>query len=99
MSKMMSDCWLSPHGDVYYCFSHIAEANNIIDKYGLNDEFAESRYFPHVEPFLESKGWIKYSTNRIYPDWCFTQRTHLTQTQIDKIYELTGEVFEDKNLL
>lgn len=56
MSKMMSDCWLSPHGDVYYCFSHIAEANNIIDKYGLNDEFAESRFiFPMLSHFLNRR--------------------------------------------
>lgn len=95
----MSDCWLSPCGDVYYCINHVLEAMNILDEESLHEEFDESHYFLNVELFLESKGWIKYSTNRIDPDWCFTSRTHLTQAQIDKIYELTGEFFEDENLL
>ena len=50
----MSDCWLYPYGDVYYCFSHIDEANSIIDEYGLGEKFNESRYFPNVESF-----WIE----------------------------------------
>lgn len=99
MSKIIGDCWLSPHGDIYYCISHVTKADSIIDEKGLTEEFNESCYFPHVEPFLESKGWIKYSTNKIHPDWCFTSRTNLTQAQRDKIYELTGEFFEDENLL
>ena len=95
----MENCWLSPSGEVYYCINHATKATSIVDKEGLHDEFCKSRYFPNVEPFLESKGWIKYSTNKIHPDWCFTSRTNLTQAQRDKIYELTGEFFEDENLL
>lgn len=99
MSKMMSDCWLSPYGDVHVCVDHEEGGNTILDDLGLNELFNKSRFFPLVDCFLESLGYVKYSTNQQHPDWCITSNTRLTQAQIDKIYELTGEVFEDKNLL
>ena len=53
--------------------------------------------------FLEQRGWIKYCNHppefHIPVGWAISNSEKLTQAQIDKIYELTKEVFEDVNLL
>ena len=94
----MKNCWLSPRGDVYYCkLNHIIEAELIVEDLNLMEEFIEGPC-DDLNEFLEMKGYVKWSEKSPL-GWCITSYTRLTQAQIDKIYELTGEVFEDENLI
>lgn len=102
----MENCWMSPEGRIYYCEIHQTGAENIIKSLGLNcdfDEYRRARKCFTEETFLELKGWIKYCNHP--PEfgtpvgWIISDSVNLTQAQRDKIYELTGEFFEDENLL
>lgn len=103
----MKDCFLSPEGDVFY--GHVNETHQDIADYivktvykiGIvNDDLDihEFEKYRDSKRFLVKNGWIEY-INRYHVGWWIDPSRTPTQAQIDKIYELTGEVFEDKNLL
>lgn len=100
----MKDCFLSPEGDVYYGRTHQDIADYIVKTvYKIDivnddldiDEFEKYR---DSKRFLVENGWIEY-INRYHVGWWIDPSKTPTQAQIDKIYELTGEIFEDVNLL
>lgn len=104
MSKIIGDFWLSPDGEVFYCNSHNSMADDIVRRRGWMDELFElydngKIWAPDPESFLEKKGWIKHCDRPWYHGWCIRPGTKLTQAQIDKIYELCGEIPEDSDLL
>lgn len=100
----MENCWLSPKGEVYYCEIHTTGAENIVNKLNLTEEFyacMDAGRCYEKETFLELRGWIKYCK---YPwsghsGWVILSTLKLTQAQIDKIYELTGELVDDGYLI
>ena len=92
----MESCWLSPQGKVYECHYHADAAREIVKELGLWEEYWENieKYSYSAEEFLEFRGWVKYSDlGRCFKGWCIFPYTTLTQNQIDKIYELTGDFF------
>lgn len=98
----MKNCWLSPQGTIYFCCNHIQGAKHIIEECGLTNEFEEvanGRTSFSVERFFELKGYIKYSDIKVASGWCIIPGTRLTKAQINKIYELTGEFFDEGCLL
>ena len=65
-----------------------------------NQELFKNRESIDFELYLEKIGWIKHCDRPWYYGWEISPFNRgLTQAQINKIYELTGEVFEDENLL
>lgn len=103
----MKDCFLSPEGDVFY--GHVNETHQDIADYIVktvykidivNDDLDihEFEKYRDSKRFLVENGWIEY-INRCHVGWWIDPNKTPTQAQIDKIYELTGEIFEDKNLL
>lgn len=103
----MRDCYISPQGEVYYGISHFDIAERIVKKvysidkaiiYSLDDADKQLAILCNPEKFLEENGWMKY-INRCNIGWWIHLEKVPTQAQRDKIYELTGEVFEDKNLI
>lgn len=104
MSRILGDFWLSPDGEVHNCISHVGMADDIIRERGWMEELFELYENKQIwslnpESFLEKKGWIKHCDRPWYHGWCIPLGTKLTQAQIDKIYELSGEVPEDCDLL
>lgn len=104
MSRILGNLWLSPDGEVLYCISHNAMADDIVRNRGWMEELFESYENKQIssldpEPFLERRGWIKHCDRPWYRGWCIPPNTKVTQAQIDKIYELCGEVPEDSDLL
>jgi hypothetical protein len=89
----MNNCWLSPEGEVIYCINHDAEAWKIIkERFGLSPSEVRE---PSI--FLGERGWMAYM-NRIWQVgwWCYYYGPDPTQKQIDKIFDLTGELYERK---
>ena len=103
----MRDYYISPQGEVYYGISHFDIAERIVKKvygidkaiiYSLDDADKQLAILSNPEKFLEENGWMKY-INRCNIGWWIHLEKVPTQAQRDKIYELTGEVFEDENLI
>lgn len=104
MSKIIGDFWLSPDGEVFYCNFHNSMADDIVRRRGWMDKLFEQFenhqiWAPDPEQFLEKLGWVKHCDRPWYHGWCIPSGTKLTQAQIDKIYELCGEIPEDSDLL
>jgi hypothetical protein len=96
----MDNCWLSPDGEVYYCDLHSHMAKYLVEQFYPDAQMStDSGMYIGPERYLESKGWIKYVLREWHVGWVFSQygRRHRTQAQIDKIYELTGEVINVRN--
>ena len=95
----MDNCWLSPEGEVIYCSNHDVKARDLIqERYGINKGMVKD---PSI--YLGLRNWIAYH-NR--PWWCgwWIYRSYdpnqyyaknPTQAQIDKVYELTGEIYDE----
>ena len=89
--KHMYNCWLSPEGDVISCINHDCEAWEIIkERYGLSPSQVRE---PSI--FLGERNWMAYHA-RVWSVgwWKYLYSKAPTQAQVDKIYELTGDVFE-----
>jgi hypothetical protein len=87
----MYNCWLSPEGEVIPCNIHEDEAWKIIkERYGVSPT---RRIDSSI--FLGERNWMAYHV-RIWSVgwWKYLYSKAPTQAQVDKIYELTGDVFE-----
>lgn len=94
----MHDCWLSPYGEVIWCsgaWNHNQDAINLlIERYGYKDIIDIDDTFPFklaTDILTEVYGWCRYSTcaNR---GWLWIKP--LTTEQKNKIFDLTGELFD-----
>lgn len=92
--------WLSPQGDWYPCnSSHGTEVIALLFSRN-NQELFKNRYSINFELYLKKIGWIKHCDRPWYYGWEISPFNRgITQAQINKIYELTGDVFENENLL
>lgn len=98
---LQCNCWLSPNADLIRCGSHEDMADKIIKDFGLSGDYVAWCKFSNEsckEAFLYYKGFVKYCDNLLYHGWVI-ESVKLTQAQIDKIYELTGDVIQDQDLL
>lgn len=97
LKKEMSDIWLSPYGEIIRCepgsWKHATTAGKILnERYGhnLNTDYPELGW----DDVLEHKGWVRW-TSCTGCGWIFRPDVKPTTDQLDKIYELTGEIPED----
>ena len=105
MAHIIRGCWLSPTGDVYWCDDeHFIQAKQLVEKFynDVSSNLSEAGMPVDVQNILYSKGWIKYVNHSWDPysksGWYIPLfgRKSRTQAQIDKIYELTGDVVDDE---
>jgi len=98
--KRLGNGWLSPQGDWYPCNTIHSTIVIALLFSRNNQELFKNRDSIDFEIYLEKIGWIKHHDRPFYYGWSISDFNRgLTQAQINKIYELTGEVFEDENLL
>ena len=94
----MTDLWLSPYGEVIKCdgaggWKHAQKAGEILNKrYGCN-YFLPYKQIEWTDE-LEHKGWIRW-TSVTGCGWILRPDVKPTTDQLDKIFELTGEIPED----
>ena len=87
----MNNCWLSPQGEVISCINHYVEAWEIIkERFGILPVHVKE---PSI--FLGERNWMAYHVRPWFVGWWKYEYSKApTQAQVDKIYDLTGEVFE-----
>ena len=97
----MRECWLSPYGEVIYTgcsWGHANTAAKIIFERYNNGKFDSPQEvwlldkYDSPTDFLEELGWVRFST--ITNRWVILKTFKLTPSQKDKIFELTGDIFE-----
>ena len=88
----MYHCWVSPKGEVIACNNHDVKAWKIIlERFGIRP--ADVRE-PSV--FLGDKRWIAYNNHPCNVGWWIYYCSEgPTQAQIDKVYELTGDIYDE----
>ena len=91
--KYMDNCWLSPEGEVIVCDNHDLKARELIkERYGIDPS-----EIPEPSHFLGRKRWMAYHNRPWWVGWwSYYYSKGPTQTQIDRIYELTGEVYKNE---
>lgn len=104
----MKECWLSPYGEVIYTkgqWDHASKAAEIILERYNNGSWknttdvwcavASGWGSDSPSDYLQNEGWIRYST--ISNKWIVGRDYHIypTQDQKDKMYELTGFIYEE----
>lgn len=109
---MYRDCWLDPYGHIYYVprFMHDDAAEFILrDEFPMDGntpigvEDWDSRGFAgSFTETLEKRGWIQFTTtiNRWTCEHCNDYERYYprpTRVQIDRMWELTGFNYNDKN--
>ena len=88
----MDNCWMSPEGEVIYSDHHDCKAWDIIERrFGIHPSDVKE---PSI--FLGAKRWIAYHDRPWWTGWwIYYYSPGPTQAQIDKVYELTGEVYDE----
>ena len=97
LKKKMSDIWVSPYGEIIKCepgsWKHAATAGKILNErygYNLDTDYPELGW----DDELEHKGWIRW-TSCTGCGWILRPDVKPTTEQLNKIYELTGEIPDD----
>ena len=87
----MGNCWLSPEGEVIFCDNHDMKAWDLIEeRYGVHRSEVKD---PSI--FLGEKRWMAYHNRPWQVEWwSYYYSKGPTQAQVDRIYELTGDVVE-----
>jgi hypothetical protein len=83
---------MSPEGEVIYSDHHDRKAWDIIERrFGIHPSDVKE---PSI--FLGAKRWIAYHDRPWWTGWwIYYYSPGPTQAQIDKVYELTGEVYDE----
>lgn len=103
----MKDCWLSPYGKVIYCdckWNHGKDAWRIMEEnLGLDIDKIDKldREYGSLTAALESLGWVRYTTLPNYATggyddigWVIKEGYIPTKEQQDKMFDLTGYIYE-----
>ena len=104
----MKECWLSPYGEIIYTngeWNHASKAAEIILKRYNDGSWKDTQDVwcgvaggwgsKSPSDYLQNKGWIRYST--ISNNWIVGRDYDIypTQDQKDKMFELTGFIYEE----
>ncbi len=97
MIDKMYDLWVSPYGEVIKCepgtWKHATTAGKILNErygYNLDTDYPELGW----DDELEHKGWIRW-TSCTGCGWILRPDVKPTTDQLNKIFELTGEIPDD----
>ena len=95
----MDNCWLSLEGEVFYCSNHDKKAWDLVqERYGI-----DKRKIKEPSIYLGARNWIAYHNRPWWRGWwiyCSHDPSQYyvkdpTQAQINKVYELTGEIYDE----
>lgn len=102
--KRINDCWMDRYGHVYEVapFKHDDFATNLLqDEFPIDkiNEWETDLYRGSYSEELMHRGWVRYTTTT--EQWCcghdwggWEIYPRPTRAQIDKMYDLTGYIYE-----
>ena len=99
----MTDCWVSPYGQVYECppFGHDDIAQMILaDEFPIDnvrlwiDRADELGFFRSYPETLERRGWVRYTS--CTHNWAWRPGYTPTTDQLNAMFDFNGFVLDEQ---